>query len=144
MKTAQIYFEEVKEGVDIPSLLKRPSTRQLVMWAGVTEEFSEVHYDKDFAQSRGFKSVIVQGGMLLSFIVQMLTDWIGEEGFLKRLEAAHRAVHYAGEDIVCKGSVVRKYEKNGEHILECSVWTENAEMHKTTLGTALVSLPKKA
>jgi len=47
----QVFYEDVSEGMEIPSLLKHPTTRQLVMWAGGSGDLYEIHYDKDFAKS---------------------------------------------------------------------------------------------
>ncbi len=45
----QVFYEDVEVGMEIPPLVKTPSTRQLVMWAGASGDYYEIHYDKDFA-----------------------------------------------------------------------------------------------
>jgi hypothetical protein len=42
------------------------------------------------------------------------------------------------QDIVCRGKVKRKWQENGEKLVELDVWTENPEGKKTTPGTAVV------
>ena len=46
-----------------------------------------------------------------------------------------------GQPMRCAGIVTSKRVENGEHLVECDIWTENAAGDKTTLGSALVSLP---
>ena len=44
------------------------------------------------------------------------------------------------QDIMCRGKVVKKYEENGERLVDVQVWTENPEGKQTTPGTATVRL----
>ena len=77
---AQIHYEDVKEGSDIPTLEKTPTTRTLVMWAGASGDFFELHYEKEFAKTMGFPNVLVHGRLEAAYLTQLLTDWIGEKG----------------------------------------------------------------
>jgi acyl dehydratase len=142
--TKQLYHEDVTEDMEIPNLVKHPTTRQLVKWAGASGDFYEVHYDKDFAQSMGLPGVIVHGWLGFSFLAQMITDWIGVEGRLKKIGVSYRGMHLPGQDVICKGRVTKKYTQDGENFVECEIWAENAEGQTTTPGTCLVSLPSKA
>jgi len=139
----QLYYEDVTEDMEIPNLVKHPTTRQLVKWAGASGDFYEVHYDKDFAQSMGLPGVIVHGWLTFSFLAQMITDWIGVEGTLKKIGVSYRGMHLPGQDVICKGRVTKKYTQDGENCVECEIWAENPEGQNTTPGTCLVSLPSK-
>ncbi len=46
----QVYWEDVTEGMELPSLVKNPTTQQLVRYAGASGDYYQIHYDKDFAQ----------------------------------------------------------------------------------------------
>ena len=136
----QPYFEDIAEGSEIPPLVKHPTTRQLVMWAGASGDYNPIHYDKDFAQSRGLSGVIVQGQLLASFLGQLVTDWIGEQGAFVKLHCSYKGMNYPGEAITCKGRVSKKYVEDGEHYVECSLWAENDKGERTVTGTAIVVL----
>ncbi len=137
----QLFYDEVQIGQALPSLVKHPTKRQLVKWAGAAGEFYELHYDKDFAQSKGLPGVIVHGMLMGSFLGQMLTDWIGDEGTLKKLNTMNRAMVFPDQDLTCKGIVTKKYLLHREGIIECDIWLENAKGEKAVTGTAMVSLP---
>jgi len=141
--TKQLFYKDVELGSDIPSLVKHTTKRQLVKWAGASGDLNELHYDKDFATSLGFPSVIIHGRLKAAFLGQLMTDWIGNKGKLKRLTCSYRGNDLPGDDIICKGKVIKKYIQDGEHIVECEIWTENAKGDKTTPGTAVVNLPSK-
>lgn len=139
----QLYYEDVAVGSEIAPLVKQPTTRQLVMWAGASGDYSPIHYDKDFAQSRGLPGVIVHGQLIGSFLGQLMTDWIGEKGMLRKLNCSYRGMNYPGEALTCQGKVTKKYVEGGEHYVECSLWVENPKGEKTVSGKAIVILPSR-
>jgi len=141
--TEQFYYEDVTVGSEITPLVKQPTTRQLVMWAGAVGDYLPIHYDKDFAQSRGLSGVIVHGQLICAFLGQLITDWIGERGTLRKLSCSYKGMNYPGETLTCKGRVTKKYIQDGQHYVECSLWAENSKGEKTALGVAIVVLPSR-
>jgi len=142
--TEQLYYEDVVVGSEITPLVKQPTTRQLVMWAGAVGDYNPIHYDKDFTQSRGLPGVIVHGQLVGAFLGQLITDWIGERGVLRKLSCSYKGMNYPGEAVTCKGKVTKKYVQDGQHYVECNLWAENSKEEKTVLGMAIVILPSRA
>jgi acyl dehydratase len=140
----QVYYEDVEEGKEIPQLVKNPTTQQLVKWAGASGDYYQIHYDKDFALAAGLPGVIVHGRLKSSFLGQLLSDWVGEEGWVKKISVQHRGMDFPGEQLTCKGTVTKKYIQDGEHIVELEIWTENPRGEKTAPATATVLLPSRA
>lgn len=138
----QIVYEEVVVGQPLPTLIKHPTPRQLVMWAGASGEFSEMHYDKEFALSKGFPGLIVHGMLMTSFLAQVMTDWMGEWGTLKKIKTTNRQFVLVDQDILCKGTVSNKYLQGAEHCVECELWTENKAGEKCVTATAVLTLPE--
>lgn len=141
--SSQVFYEDVEVGTEIPPLMKRPTTRQLVKWAGAAGDYFEIHYDKDFAQQTGLEGVIVHGKLGLAWLGQLVTSWMGEPGTLKKLGCRYRGIVYPEKDMVCKGKVVKKYVQGGERYVECEVWLENEKGEVVTPGTAVVTLPSR-
>ncbi len=139
----QLYYGDVRLGSEITPLVKQPTTRQLVMWAGAVGDYLPIHYDKDFAQSRGLSGVIVHGQLVGAFLGQLMTDWIGEQGILRRLSCSYKGMNYPGEVLTFKGKVTKKYVNDGQHYVECSLWAENSKGEKTASGMAIVILPSR-
>jgi acyl dehydratase len=140
----ELYYEDVEINAEIPLLVKHPTTQQLVKWAGASEDFYPIHYDKDFALSQGLPGVIVQGKLKFAYLAQMILDWVGEGGKLRSLDVRYRGIDLHDEDLICKGSVTKKFIQGNEHRLECKVWTENPKGEKTTTGSAIIILPSKS
>ena len=141
---AQIYYEDVEAGSELPSLEKNPTTRQLVQYAGASGDFYQIHYDKDFAQANGLPGVILHGALKNAFLGQLMTDFAGELGWLRKLSVQYRGMDQPGPKITARGKVTKKYIDGNDHVVECEIWLENAKGEKTTPGTATVILPSRA
>ena len=136
-----VTWDQVKEGAELPVLKKNCSTQQLVQWAAGSGDFYQIHYDKDFAMGTGLPGLIVHGALKNAFLGQLVHDWAGNQARIEKYGCSYRGMDYPNEDILCKGVVTRKYEKNGEKLVDLEVWTENPKGQKTTPGTATVCLP---
>lgn len=139
-----VFYEDVEVGSEIPALVKYPTTMQLVKFAGASGDYYQIHYDKDFAQASGLPGVIIHGWLALSFLGQMLTDWVGEGGTLVKLGGSYRGVNNVNEDIFCYGRVARKYIEDDKHLVRVEVWAENPQGERTVSGSAVVMLPSRA
>lgn len=148
----QLCYEDVEVGTEVTPLAKIATTQMLVQWAGASGDRNPLHYDDDFAKSQGVGAPIVHGALKRAWLGQLVTDWIGEQGELRKLSCRYRGMDYPrkmktmekpqeGETWWCKGKVSKKYADGGEHFVECEIWLENGKGDKTTTGTAVVILP---
>jgi acyl dehydratase len=144
MPGTQIYFEDVAEGTPIGPLEKEPTTQQLVKYAGASGDFYQIHYDKDFALKNNLPGVILHGALKNAFLGQLMTDFAGELGWLRKLSVQYRGMDQPGAKVVCKGRVSKKYVESGLHMVDCEIWLENAKGEKTTPGSATVVLPSRS
>jgi len=138
-----VYWEDVQEGTEIPPITKNCSTQQLVMYAGSSLDFYQIHYDKDFALNNNLPGVIIHGALKNAWLGQLVTNWAGPGAKLRKLSVQYRGMDLTDEDLTLAGSVSRKYEMDGKHLVECNIWMENSKGEKTTPGAATVELPTK-
>ena len=143
MTHKQFYFEYVEVGFELPPLKKDPTTQQLVKYAGASGDFYQIHYDKDFALKNHLPGVILHGALKNAFLGQLMTDFAGEHGWLRKLSVQYRGMDQPGTEVVCKGKVIKKYVDSGNHLVDCEIWLENAQGEKTTPGSATVILPSR-
>ncbi len=141
--TEQLYFEDIAGGNELPPLVKQPSTRQLVMWAGAAGDYNPIHYDQDFARGRGLSGVIVQGQLIGSFLGQLVTDWMGERGTLKKFSCSYKGMNYPGETVTCRGVVSGLATGDDKPSVKLHLWAENDAGEKTVTGQAVVVLPAR-
>ena len=99
----QPYFDSVEIGQELPVLEKHPSTRQLVKYAGASGDFYEIHYDLEFARTTGLEGVIIHGALKNAFLAQIVTDWMGPAGRLKKLSVQYRGMDIPGDLLKIKG-----------------------------------------
>ena len=141
--TIQNYYDDINVGDQIPTLQKDPTTQQLVKYAGASGDYYQIHYDKSFALANNLPDVILHGALKNAFLGQLMTDFIGMEGKLKRLTVQYRAMDIPGTPVFAKGTVTKKYIEDGENIIECDIKLETEEGQVTTPGTAKISLPSR-
>ena len=123
-------------GQEIPELIKDPTTRQLVQYAGAQGDFYEIHYDQEYAKSVGLAGVILHGLLKAAFLGQLLTDWLGDSGTLKTFEVSYRGIDVPGRPYRCHGKVTKI--DGGE--VELEVWGEDPAGKRTTVGVATVQV----
>ena len=135
-----LYFEDIKEGMEIPTIKKNPTTQQLVKYAGASGDFYQIHYDMDYAKNNGLPGVILHGALKNAFLGQVITDWIGNSGKLKMLEVQYKGMDLPGTPVYAKGIVTDIIDENN---INCDLWLETNKGDKTTVGKAIIQLPKK-
>ena len=126
----------IEAGQDLPELVKHPTTRQLVQYAGAQGDFYEIHYDQTYAKGVGLPGVILHGLLKAAFLGQLVTDWLGDRGTLKNFEVTYRGIDTPAHPYRCRGRVKRV---DGNEV-ELEVWGENHEGQRTTVGTATVEI----
>ena len=131
----------VSEGAEIGPLIKHTTSQDLVKYAGASRDFSEIHYDKDFAIGVGLPGVILHGALKAAYLGRLMTDWLGGPGALRSLQCQHRGMDYPSESVICKGRVTRKYVEDGQSLADCEIWIENTRGQTTAPGQATISLP---
>jgi acyl dehydratase len=123
----------LREGQQL-ELVKNPTTRSLVQYAGASGDFYEIHYDQDYARSIGLPGVILHGLLQAAYMAQLVTDAAGPEGRLKTFEVSYRGMARPGRPFTARG-VVKGVR---EDVAEIELWAEDADGKKTAVGSAEV------
>lgn len=111
---------------------------------GVVEPGAGVHFlDKVARGLAGEPFAFNLGIQRLCWLGHLMTNWMGDDGFLKKLDAQFRKISYLGDTTWCRGKVTNKYIKDGEYLVECDVWCENQKHEINTPGHATVVLPSR-
>lgn len=156
------YFEDVQEGDTIPSLKKGTysvtelflfthgvlgtgrSSRASLAAEGSADLGGGGRFDSEHAQKRrNMPGQFDFGPQRVCWLSQIVTDWMGDDGVLKKLHASIRHPNVVGDTNTVHGKVTRKFEVDGERLVEVQVRNENQSGLATALGTAIVALPSK-
>lgn len=138
------YYEDVVEGDALPPLTKAINTAQMMMYGAATWDFMRVHYDTDYARERGFPQAFVDGQMLGAYLAQLVVDWAGDPGALRRLNLRYRSFAFPGDTVTCSGHVTRLMIEGEEAFAECEVVAANQDGDILAgPGLAVVALARK-
>jgi acyl dehydratase len=101
----------------------------------------ERHLVDKTARLLGDPQAIVIGTMLEHTLGRLITNWMGDDGFLKMTDFQHRTSVPIGDTIFGKAKVIRKYvQEDGEHVVDLACWLEGIRGFIHAMGTATVGL----
>ncbi len=107
------------------------------------EPMAGVHWNNEACKSAGLPYPYDAGIQRNSWLLHLLTNWIGDEGWIKRCYAEYRKFVYLSDVIWFKGKVTRKYSENGEFCVDIETHGINQRGEDTIPGKATVILPSK-
>jgi acyl dehydratase len=101
------------------------------------------HLRDSVAEAVGVPGAYDYGPQRVSWLGTLMTNWMGDDAFLKRLRVEVRRFNVYGDTQFCKGRVARKYIHNGNALVDVDIWTENQRGEITAPGMATVQLPSR-
>lgn len=138
-----IYYEDVSVGLEIPKLDKGPlTTAHLMRWSAAMENWHKVHYDKPFAiEHDKLPALLINGSLKQQFVMQLLTDWAGPDGWVWKASFQFRAMNVVDETLRIWGRATAKRDVPGYGLVDIELGIVNDEGKESTPGTATVALP---
>ena len=79
-------FEDLSIGDALPPLTLHLTRAQLVRYAGASGDFNAIHWNQRVALEAGLPDVIAHGMLTMASAGRIVTDWIGNPGFLRSFE----------------------------------------------------------
>lgn len=139
-------FEEVEVGESIPHLQKGPlTTAHLMRWSAAIENWHRIHYDQAFTTGHEkLPGLLVNGTLKQQFIMQALTEWVGDTGWVWRVGFQFRAMNLVDEELTVWGSVRAKTRLSGFGTVELDLGIRSASGAESTPGEAVVALPYRS
>jgi len=142
---SQVFYEDVKEGEEIPSLRKDVSTVNILMYVASVWLMDRIHFDEPFAtKRRGLPGVVAPGNMGGDYYAQLLSEYAGEGGQVKKMSFQFRSFMLADDVLTVGGRVVKKHVSDGKGLVELELWIKNQKDVNCVPGKGLVQLPMRA
>jgi acyl dehydratase len=138
-----VYYEDVEVGLEITPYERKSGLMEWNRFAGANEEYFIYHMTDEAARNMGGPSVFSMGNLRFAYLYNMLMNWLGEEGDIRKVGCQYRGLHVQEDTLTCVGKVIDKYEKNGEYVVELEVGIMNQRGENTAPGTAVVVLPTR-
>jgi acyl dehydratase len=111
---------------------------------GVPEPPERVHWDPDLAARVGVPAPYDYGPERVSWLGQIATNWMGDNGFLRKLNARVLRHNLMGDVTWCRGEVVDARVEDGAGLVELALRAENQRGELTADGTAIVEVPRRS
>jgi acyl dehydratase len=111
---------------------------------GIPDCPERVHWEEEFAHEVGAPGAYDYGPERCSWLTHQLTNWMGDDGFLRRASCKIRRHNPAGDMLFIKGKVKRKYVEDGRHLVEIEQEARNQDDELSILGSGVVELPSRA
>lgn len=122
---------------------RHPASGMLDSATGIVDVPELVHMEESRAGEIAVPGAYDYGPQRISWLGHLITNWMGDDGFLKRLRAELRRFNLVGDTTWCRGKVIRKYVEDRDHLVDIDCWGENQRGEITMPGLATVALPSR-
>ena len=139
----QQYFDDVWVGQELPWLTKGPLGEiHLFRWSATMENWHRIHYDRRFAVEHDkLPDLLINGSLKQQFMVHMVKDWAGREGWVWKVSFQFRAMNSVGETLHVWGRVksTERLQDYGLVVLDLGIVNQDGK--ESTPGEATLALP---
>ncbi|WP_158926394.1 MaoC family dehydratase N-terminal domain-containing protein [Acidisphaera sp. S103] len=108
---------------------------------GIPDCPERVHWEPEFALMVGAPGAYDYGPERCSWLTHHLTNWMGDDGFLRRATCKIRRHNPEGDLLFIDGKVIRKFQDGARHLVEIEQSAVNQDGELSVLGTGIVELP---
>jgi hypothetical protein len=108
---------------------------------GIPDCPERVHWENDFATMVGAPGAYDYGPERCSWLTHHLTNWMGDDGFLRRAHCKIRRHNPEGDLLFIDGRVTRKYVEDGRHLVDIEQEARNQDGELSVVGGGTVELP---
>jgi acyl dehydratase len=108
------------------------------------EPIYAVHYNAHAAHAMGVAMQYDVGFQRQCWQIHLLTDWMGDDGWVKRASAQYRSFVYLSDVVRLGGEVTARYiDDDGEAVVDIATNAGNQRGQDVMPGTATVALPRR-
>jgi acyl dehydratase len=108
---------------------------------GILDVPERVHWDDDLAAQVGTPAAYDYGPERTSWMTHHLTDWMGDDGFLRHLSAEIRRHNPVGDTLYINGEVTRIFQEAGAHYVEVTQTAHQQDGELSVRSKGIVQLP---
>ena len=122
---------------------RHPADAYIDPKTGAQDSPARGHAEQAMAREVGMPGGYDVGPQRISWIGQLMTNWMGDDGFLRRLKVSVRRPNIFGDVSWCRAKIVDKRIEAAVHLVELAVSVENQLGEVTASGMAVVELPAR-
>lgn len=110
---------------------------------GIPDCPERVHWEEEFALEVGAPGAYDYGPERCSWLTHQVTNWMGDDGFLRQAKCQIRRHNPAGDALFIEARVSRKFVEDGRHLVEITQQATNQDDEMSAFGAAIVELPTR-
>ena len=110
---------------------------------GIPDCPERVHWEPEFALMVGAPGAYDYGPERCSWLTHQLTNWIGDDGFLRSASCKIRRHNPEGDTLFFSARVTRKFVQDGRHLVEIAQEARNQTDELSVIGSGVVQLPTR-
>ena len=110
---------------------------------GIPDCPERVHREPEFATMVGAPGAYDYGPERCSWLTHHLTNWMGDDGFLRRATCKIRRHNPEGDLLFIDGRVTAKRVEGDRHLVEIEQEARNQDGELSIIGTGAVELPSR-
>ena len=111
---------------------------------GIPDCPERVHWEAELATTVGAPGAYDYGPERCSWLTHHLTNWMGDDGFLRRAHCKIRRHNPEGDYLIIEGRVTGKRVEAGLHLVEIEQQARNQDGELSVVGGGVVELPSRA
>ncbi len=143
----QRYFEDVEPGDEFESTWT-VSREQVEAYVRITSMGggggAESYFLNEGTAARsGLERPIAHGGLTTSIALKLVTDWVGEHGWLRSMDATFRRPAMHGDHLRVIGLVTDTHIEDGRPTVRLDVYLENERGERPLQAVAVAELPHR-
>ena len=130
----------IEVGHEIPSLdIPAVDPQKMKTMAALLRDPYPIHWDVDGNEKMGIKGKVVnQGPLNLSYVVNMLMNWQGQD-CIRRLTVRFTGWVLGGDTLSAHGKVTSLDDSTNRILANCEIWLERGD-ERLLEGEAIVAL----
>ena len=110
---------------------------------GIPDCPERVHWEEEFARMVGTPGAYDYGPERCSWLTHHLTNWMGDDGFLRKASCKIRRHNPEGDMLTFTGKITRKWIEDGRHLVEVAQEARNQDGELSVVGSGVVELPSR-
>jgi acyl dehydratase len=118
-------FEAISEGNFLLEGVDGPVNRQAIRkYAETSGDRNPIHTTYKVAAAAGLRGVIQHGLFSMAWLIKTLTNWISNNGRLKKIDVQFRSMVRPNDMIHSKAQCIKKYQENGQKCVDLTLVQE--------------------
>jgi len=124
--------------------MRHPKALEYIKDTGEADIPELVHVFERFARTIGVERAYDYGSQRMSWLCNLFTNWMGDDGFLWKMWGDERVFNQVGDITIFEGRITKKYIEEGKCCVDIEAWAKNQrDEWSMPAHTSTVILPSR-